>query len=124
MKTKKYENILETMPVGLKKNMLHVILQCKGRENRISKQQVASLLHMEYNATTDRLMRITVNVLRKEGYLILSDSGGAGYWYADSFDEVNDTVAEMKSRASDLLEQSAILLSSAEREYSGQMTLM
>lgn len=122
MKTQEFERI-EMLP-SLKRDVLACIFKCKGKDERITKQQIASLLHLKYGTTVDRQIRLSVNELRKEGHLILSDSGGAGYWYASSYDEVNEVVGELKARAGDLLEQSAILLAAAEREYSSQLLLI
>jgi hypothetical protein len=67
---------------------------------------------------------MAVNELRKDGYLILSDSSGAGYWYAEDYQEVFDAVAELESRSYDLLEQAKILRITATREFSPQLELL
>lgn len=128
MKTKQFVEIEQELPPGMKRDVLKVISQCKGRGNRISKSEIAALLHYDYkdatNNTVNRQMRLVINELRKEGYLILSDSGGAGYWMASEYQEVHDVVSELESRAKDMLEQSRILRNAAERMFSPQLGLM
>ena len=123
MRTTVYDEILAGMTPGMKRSILRIVTKCVGRENRIKKDEIARLMHLKYTSTTDRQIRSLVNELRKEGVLILSDSGGAGYWLAENRDEVDEVLNELNSRAKDLLEQSSILRLAAERELGMQMGL-
>ena len=83
---------------------------CRGRNHRISRNDlrfgVASELEMYFADISDRDVRMAIEYLRNEtvqGSLILSTSGSAGYWVAESLDEFMQCVAEDRRRALSIL---------------------
>jgi len=82
--TEKYSQIKSEITFDFKQRVLRVIEKHRGKNNRVTKEEIARALFLPYsnnkNDKTDRQIRMAVNELRKDGYLILSDSSGAGYW--------------------------------------------
>ena len=66
--------------------------------------------------TNDRALRQAVNELRKEGVPVCSNSGVSGYWIGNN-EDIQHTVADLKSRAYDLLAQA----NGMEGELAGQV---
>jgi len=67
---------------------------------------VASELEMYFADVSDRDVRLAIEYLRNEtvqGSLILSTSGNAGYWIAESLQELTQCIAEDRRRALSIL---------------------
>jgi len=83
---------------------------CRGRNHRISRSAlrfgVASELEMDFVDVSDRDVRLAIEYLRNEtvqGSLILSTSGNAGYWIAESLQELTQCISEDRRRALSIL---------------------
>jgi hypothetical protein len=81
-----------------------------GKNHRITRNalriEVAGELEMEFIGISDRDVRLAIEYLRTEtvqGSLILSTSGNAGYWIAESLQELTQCVAEDRRRALSIL---------------------
>jgi len=91
-------------------SVYRLLRSCRGKNHRISRNDlrfgVASELEMDFVDVSDRDVRLAIEYLRTEtvqGSLILSTSGSAGYWVAESLDEFMQCVAEDRRRALSIL---------------------
>jgi len=87
-----------------------LLKNCKGKSHRISRNHLrfgaASELEMDFVDVSDRDVRLAIEYLRnqtKQGSLILSTSGSAGYWVAESFSELTQYADEERRRALSIL---------------------
>ena len=96
-----------TLPDGLPEKVLECIQLYTTPEVRALKKNIASYCGLKYNSNTDRQIRDAVSELRKQGHPICSDSGKAGYYF--SRHAVNQTIAELTARGTDLLETARAL---------------
>ncbi len=81
-----------------------------GKNHRITRNalriEVAGELEMEFIGVSDRDVRLAIEYLRNktvQGSLILSTSGNAGYWVAESLDEFTQCIDEDRRRALSIL---------------------
>jgi len=126
--TRRYDEILATMPPGLDKKILRILAGHLGENNRISRGDLVKLALYKFSdnditETDDRLVRETISRLRHDGHLICSSSGTGGYYMASSYDDVENMRAEMESRAMDLLEQSRTLKKRATEWFGAQLKM-
>ncbi len=87
-----------------------LLASCRGKNHRISRNHlrfsVASELEMYFVDVSDRDVRLAIEYLRnetKQGAMILSTSGSAGYWVAESFSELTQYADEERRRALSIL---------------------
>lgn len=109
------------MPPDLDVIVLEIVRKHVGYESRISRRAlVENAFDVDLtgvnlaNNSYDRYVRESL-VKLQENYPILSTSGGGGYYYAGSADEINRYAAELNSRANKLLKKSRILLKLAKK---------
>ena len=81
-----------------------------GKNHRITRNalriEVAGELEMEFIGINDRDVRLAIEYLRNktvQGAMILSTSGNAGYWIAESFSELTQYADEERRRALSIL---------------------
>jgi len=86
-----------------------------GISNAITKNELAletqRIVNMRFDrldqrlvTPTERTIRIAIRNLRRAGALIVSSSAGAGYWRAESMDEIREfTKNEFRDRALDMM---------------------
>ena len=81
-----------------------------GKNHRITRNalrlEVAGELEMEFIGINDRDVRLAIEYLRNktvQGSLILSTSGNAGYWIAESLGEFTQCIDEDRRRAFSIL---------------------
>jgi hypothetical protein len=105
----RYHRMIEQMEPGLKRSVLRVISQRRGRENAINRENLAKAMESAgfgkglTLSTFDRKIRNTITDLRKEGALICSSSGEAGYFMARSQEEYDTFAAtEYRSKIKDM----------------------
>lgn len=75
------------------------------------------------NHAGQRLVRMAISDLRKEGELICSDSSG-GYWYAATQAEALSTCDEIESQIRGMAETLAALKNNARARFGGQLRMM
>lgn len=87
-----------------------LLAQHIGKKHRISRHslrfQVASEMWVTALTATDRDVRLAIEYLRnqtKQGAMILSTSGGSGYWIAESLEEFTQCIDEDRRRALSIL---------------------
>jgi len=95
------------LPDNLKPQVLSCIKRHTSGNDRITKSGIARACGLRYTSTTDRQIRDAVAELRKEGEPLCSDSGKAGYYY--SLEDRYHTIAELRSRGTELLETARAL---------------
>jgi hypothetical protein len=111
----------------LKKDVRTILHKCVGRENRITREQIANLLLMESsndnNDIVARSIRLAIQALRQDGYLILSSASVNGYWLAATKEEVDEVVLELYHRSDEIRKQASCLQTSAEKRFGLQIKL-
>ena len=104
----------------------------QGRDNAITRQDLCKTLALTPGLgggkNFDRVVRASINQMRKDGLPICSTGGkNGGYFMASSADELGEYLeAEVRSRAMDLLEQYRAMMDGARRYFpneSGQLAL-
>ena len=91
-------------------SVYQLLAQRIGKNNRISRNNlrysVAEELEMRFADIDDRDVRLAIEYLRNftaQGSMILSTSGNAGYWIAESLEEFMQCMAEDRRRALSIL---------------------
>lgn len=79
-----------------------------GRENAVTRQFLRSVTGM-----SDRDVRQDIEIMRQKGIPIMSSSRTAGYWLAESIDEVESLQKELLHRADELYKTAEALRSVA-----------
>lgn len=72
----------------------------KGKENAISRQELAVILNLP-----DRTVRKLIQDARDRGELILNDQSGAGYYTSDDEGELKRQYKRNQNRATSILRQ-------------------
>ena len=122
MHNKKYEEILNTMPEGLDKQVLSILSYHVGRENAITRKGLISAIDGKpfsgdiQTSSLDRQIREAISGLQ-ETTLIISDSGKGGYYIPANMEEVKDYTSEITSRARELENKARNILALAESEF-------
>lgn len=91
-------------------------LHCQGRDNSIKSGEITAMTMIP-----DREIREIIRELRKEGHPI--GSGEKGYWWIVDSGELKKTMANLKSRAFDLLRTVRIQEGIPAAELLGQLKL-
>jgi hypothetical protein len=107
-------------PHGLDSALLKILNFHEGYERSIKKPVLmAALKSHGFGSVHERVVRLTINQLRKQGHLICSKGGpNGGYWVAQDWDEVTEFCErELHSRAMDLLQTESALKSSAQKKW-------
>lgn len=100
-----YDQLLATMPVGLDRAVLRVISMHPGKDAAITKPRFLADLAQIGFKVNERQLRKTIVDLRKDGHLICSSSGDAGYYLADSYAEYQEfSQVEYRSKIIDMSE--------------------
>lgn len=106
-----YERLLLEVTPGLKREIMRVLLDHIGANNRISRKDLLTAvfhnkpeLFARITDAEDRKLRLAIAELQQEGYPILSDSAEGGRWLALP-DEIEAYVAELESRIEKLREK-------------------
>jgi hypothetical protein len=100
--------------------VLRTLTLHRGKKQAISRVDLVAAVSRELGAPIhERVVRETINSLRKLGWTICSAGGGdGGYWLAADWDELNEYIEnELHSRAMDLLEQEKALKARAEQMW-------
>lgn len=108
----------------LMSEILSVLNGHVGKKNAISRPDLLKDLKTRGVFEADRIVRDTINLLRKKGFLILSTGGtGGGYWLAENLDEVNSFFeTEIDSRIKDLNDQKTAMRRSAIARFGNQLS--
>ena len=90
-----------------------------GRDMAISRAQLRTEVARLGFPAHERVIRATVNSLRKAGHLICSTGGeGGGYWMGMNWQEVDEFITqEVHARLVDLAETEAALKRAAEAKW-------
>ena len=84
------------MVKDMKHYILHLLQLAIGKENAVSKKEICNKTNCD-----ERTVRNYINQLRKDGYMILSNSKGSGYYMCSNIDEAKAYVCEMRKRAAE-----------------------
>ena len=71
--------------------------------NRLSHKPISKKELHSMTGYNDREIRAAVQTLRNKGYPVMSSSKTNGYWIARNEYEINMLIAELKSRASEMM---------------------
>lgn len=71
--------------------------------NRLSHKPITKKELHSMTGYSDREIRAAVQTLRNNGYPVMSSSKTKGYWIARNECEINMLIAELKSRASEMM---------------------
>ena len=71
--------------------------------NRLSHKPISKKELHSMTGYSDREIRAAVQTLRNNGYPVMSSSKKSGYWIARNEDEIHMLIAELKSRASEMM---------------------
>lgn len=71
--------------------------------NRLSNKPISKNELHSMTGYSDREIRAAVQTLRNNGYPVMSSSKTKGYWIARNEDEIHLLIAELKSRASEMM---------------------
>lgn len=71
--------------------------------NRLSNKPITKKQLYSMTGYSDREIRAAVQTLRNKGYPVMSSSKTNGYWIARNEDEIYMLIAELKSRASEIM---------------------
>lgn len=71
--------------------------------NRLSHKPITKKELHSMTGYSDREIRAAVQTLRNNGYPVMSSSKTNGYWIARNEDEIYMLIAELKSRASEMM---------------------
>ena len=71
--------------------------------NRLSDEPISKNELHSMTGYSDREIRAAVQTLRNNGYPVMSSSKTNGYWIARNEDEIYMLIAELKSRASEMM---------------------
>ena len=71
--------------------------------NRLSHKPTTKKELHSMTGYNDREIRAAVKNLRDNGYPVMSSSKKSGYWIARNEDEIHMLIAELKSRASEMM---------------------
>ena len=71
--------------------------------NRLSHKPITKKQLYSMTGYSDREIRAAVQTLRNNGYPVMSSSKKSGYWIARNEDEIHMLIAELKSRASEMM---------------------
>jgi len=107
-----YHEIKKNTPPDLATRVLMVMLDHKGRENRITRRKlVEEVFKIKLppqvnlnNLTADRQIRRSIRSLQKV-YPIIGSSADQGYWFADNRDDVKKVITENHLKAKRLIEK-------------------
>ena len=97
-----YQKLVEGMPPGIDKDVMQILSQHIGGQNRISRRMLVATIFPNPGkgwSTLDRKVRLAIEALQLAGYPVLSDSGQGGYYLADSRGEIETYIRELESRA-------------------------
>jgi hypothetical protein len=101
--TKFYDELISCMPAGLEHEVLSVLNQHVGKENRIAFRSLVIQVMGKFNSTTERQVREAIERLRKEQTIpVMSESGRGGRWLAASQDEIDANLTEWRARRRNL----------------------
>lgn len=94
-----YDRILSQIDDETVRDVYCTIRDHHGKEHAITKEAVSLVLWQKYNQTTDRVIRECVETLHeKYAVPICSNSGRAGYYMPANRAELDEYLAEMRSR--------------------------
>lgn len=94
-----YDRILSQIDDDTVRDVYCVVRDYIGKKHAISKESVSLVLWNKYNQTTDRTVRECVETLHeKYAVPICSNSGRAGYYMPANRAELDEYLAEMRSR--------------------------
>ena len=79
----------------MKDQLKHILESHQGRQSAITRRELRRLLELDIRE--DRALRLTIAELRREGFPILSSSS-AGYYLPANRKELEDCLAEFRSR--------------------------
>jgi hypothetical protein len=113
------KDLVDNLPPGLDRAVLRVIGFHTGIDSAISRADLVSEVARMGFKVHERVLRLTINQLRKRGHLICSTGGsGGGYFVPANWEELQEYLSrEVHARAMDLLEQEKALRESAEKRW-------
>src|SRR4030042_4861458 len=113
------DEMIREMPAGLDRAILRVLSFHQGKGNAVSRGRLILELYRMGFKVHERVMRASINELRKNGQLICSMGGeGGGYYLAENQEELVEYIDhEVHPRSMDLLEQEKALREAAEKRW-------
>ena len=94
-----YDRILSEITDDTVKDVYCVIRDSHGKAHAISKEAISLVIWQKYTQTTDRTVRECVEILHETyGVPVCSNSGKAGYYMPANRAELDEYLAEMRSR--------------------------
>jgi hypothetical protein len=94
----------------------------RGKDRAVNLDDVVVGVMGKVTSSNKRRARMAMDEAVDKGALICSNSSD-GYWYAESWHEVDEAAGELLSRADKLRKRAGALKESAAREFGGQKGL-
>ena len=104
--------------LNTERNQRAVLRIVQGVSDFITDEEIASMMGQDPKKF-ERTVRLIIRDLRRQGHPIVSESG-KGYRFPRSKDEVDATVADLRSRASDMRETAEAMEAGAYKMFAGQ----
>lgn len=130
---KQEKQVLSEMSPGFEKAVLREIQWHKGKDHAISQDDLLSAISTDDKQGTffgkkvnKRQLRITINELRKMGWMIASSSGSGGsygYYVPVTYDEYQEYKKFQMSYALDIIETFRVLDVKAREMYSDEINM-
>src|SRR3990167_7654778 len=112
----KDENNKRSFPHGLDGVVLHIILRHKGEKNGIKRTYLLNECNRQIPCD-DSEMRLAIQFLREQGYMICNYGRGTGYFLAGTVEEFSTWIDKYTDRALSIFKARDAMYKTAKAEF-------
>ncbi len=109
----------EARKLATERHQRAVLRILRGTEGWISDRDIAETMRQNPDSF-ERTVRLIIHDLRRDGYPIASESGRGYRWAAKDPKQITATIADLRSRANNMLETANIMERGLYREIGGK----